>query len=93
MAETKPKTAAKSASKKPAAPAKKAPAKPAAKSGARIHITQTGSPIGRQAYQRQTLIGLGLNKLHKTSELEDTPSVRGMIDAVRHLLKIEGTQQ
>ncbi len=59
------------------------------KAGQTIRITQTGSPIGRQAYQRKTLIGLGLNKLHKTRELEDTPSVRGMIRKVSHLVKIE----
>jgi len=55
----------------------------------RIRITQTGSPIGRPDYQRQTLIGLGLNKRHRTSELEDTPAVRGMIEAVRHLVTVE----
>ena len=43
-----------------------------------IRVTQTGSPIGRQRKQRQTLIGLGLNKMHRTRELEDTPAVRGM---------------
>ena len=52
-----------------------------------IKVTQTGSPIGREASQRATLIGLGLNKLHRTSELEDTPSVRGMIRKVQHLVK------
>jgi len=55
---------------------------------ARITITQTGSPIGRRHDQRETLIGLGLNKLHRTNELEDTPSVRGMIAKVAHLLKV-----
>ena len=49
-----------------------------------------GSPIGRRADQRQTLIGLGLNKLHRTRELEDTPSVRGMINKVKHLVRVEG---
>lgn len=61
----------------------------AGKSGT-VRITQTGSPIGRPGDQRETLIGLGLNKMHRTRELEDTPSVRGMIDKVRHLLKVEG---
>ena len=55
-----------------------------------VTITQTGSPIGRPADQRATLIGLGLNKMHRTSVLEDTPAVRGMISKVRHLLRIEG---
>jgi len=54
-----------------------------------IKVTQTGSPIGRRRDQRQTLIGLGLNKMNRTRELEDTPSVRGMIDKVRHLLRVE----
>ena len=56
---------------------------------ATIKITQTGSPIRREADQRATLIGLGLNKMHKTRELEDTPEVRGMIRKVAHLLKVE----
>lgn len=53
-----------------------------------IKIKQIGSPIRRQEYQRQTLIGLGLNKLHRVSELEDTPSVRGMIATVQHLVEV-----
>ncbi|MCB1720315.1 MAG: 50S ribosomal protein L30 [Alphaproteobacteria bacterium] len=52
-------------------------------------VTQIGSPIGRKAYQRATLIGLGLNKMHRTRTLEDTPSVRGMINKVKHLVKVE----
>jgi len=55
-----------------------------------IKVTQTGSPIRREASQRATLIGLGLNKMHKTRELEDTPEVRGMIRKVQHMLKVEG---
>ncbi len=55
-----------------------------------VKVTQTGSPIGRPKDQRATLIGLGLNKLHRTSELEDTPAVRGMIDKVSHLVRVEG---
>ena len=55
-----------------------------------VKVTQIGSPIRRQPDQRQTLIGLGLNKMHKTRELEDTPSVRGMIAKVSHLVKVEG---
>lgn len=56
--------------------------------GKTVTIKQIGSPIGREARQRQTLIGLGLNKMHKTRTLEDTPSVRGMIAKVAHLVKI-----
>jgi large subunit ribosomal protein L30 len=67
--------------------AKKAAAKPAAK--ARVKVTQIGSPIGRQAYQRATLQGLGLDKLRRSRVLEDTPAVRGMIDSVKHLLLVE----
>jgi len=54
-----------------------------------VIVTQIGSPIGREKDQRATLIGLGLNKLHRTSELEDTPSVRGMIAKVQHLVRVE----
>jgi large subunit ribosomal protein L30 len=57
---------------------------------AKVKITQTGSPIRRQPDQRQTLIGLGLNKMHRTVELEDTADVRGMIRKVAHMVKIEG---
>ena len=53
-------------------------------------VTQTGSPIRREASQRATLIGLGLNKIGRTRELEDTLSVRGMINKVRHMVKVEG---
>lgn len=54
-----------------------------------IRVTQLGSAIGRRSDQRATLIGLGLNKRHRTSELEDTPSVRGMINKVRHLVQVD----
>lgn len=54
-----------------------------------IRVTQLGSPIGRRGDQRATLIGLGLNKRHRTRELEDTPSVRGMISKVRHLVQVD----
>ncbi len=53
-----------------------------------IVVKQIGSPIRRPAKQRQTLIGLGLNKMHKTRELEDTPSVRGMVAKVSHMVEI-----
>ena len=54
-----------------------------------IKVTHIGSTIGRPASQEATLIGLGLNKMHKTVVLEDTPSVRGMIKKVSHLVKVE----
>ena len=53
-----------------------------------IVIKQIGSPIRRPAKQRATLVGLGLNKMHKTRELEDTPSVRGMVRKIAHLVEI-----
>ncbi|MCY4305260.1 MAG: 50S ribosomal protein L30 [Aestuariivita sp.] len=53
-----------------------------------IIVKQVGSPIRRPARQRRTLIGLGLNKMHKTRELEDTPSVRVMVNSISHLVKI-----
>jgi large subunit ribosomal protein L30 len=56
---------------------------------ATIKVTQTGSPIRRTDDQRATLIGLGLNKMHKTRELVDTPEVRGMIRKVHHMVKVE----
>ncbi len=59
------------------------------KKKATVRVTQVGSPIGRRRDQRATLVGLGLNKMHRTRELEDTPSVRGMIAKVRHLVRIE----
>ena len=55
---------------------------------AKIKITQTGSPIRRTDDQRATLKGLGLNKMHKTAELEDSPEVRGMIRKVQHMVSI-----
>ncbi len=75
--------AKKAAAPKEAAPAKKKP------SGKTVKVTQIGSPAGRYKYQRATLIGLGLNKMHRTRELEDTPSVRGMIDRVKHLVRVD----
>ena len=57
-----------------------------------ITIKQIGSPIRRPEKQRATLIGLGLNKMHRARELEDTPSVRGMIAKVRHLVDVEEAQ-
>ena len=57
---------------------------------AKIKITQTGSPIRRTPDQRRTLIGLGLNKMRRTVELDDTPEVRGMIRKVQHMVSVEG---
>jgi large subunit ribosomal protein L30 len=56
--------------------------------GKTVTIVQIGSPQRRPADQRATLIGLGLNKLHRVSTLEDTPAVRGMIAKVRHLVRV-----
>jgi large subunit ribosomal protein L30 len=53
-----------------------------------LRVEQIGSPIRREASQRQTLIGLKLNKLHRTSTLQDTPAVRGMIEKVKHLVRV-----
>jgi len=79
-----PKAAA--APKKVAAPKKAAKAAP---SGKTVTVTQIGSAIGRPKDQGATLVGLGLNKLHRSRTLEDTPSVRGMIAKVAHLLRVE----
>jgi large subunit ribosomal protein L30 len=55
----------------------------------KVRVTQIKSPIGRRFDQRQTLIGLGLNKMHRSRVVTDTPSMRGQIDKVKHLLKVE----
>lgn len=96
MAEKKPapkKETTKAAAPKPAAvkaaPKKSVPQVKKIPTGKVVKVTQIGSPIGRQQYQLQTLIGLGLNKMHRSRVLEDTPSVRGMIEAVKHLVKVE----
>ena len=64
--------------------------KAGAKTKGTVKVTQIRSAIRRERSQEATLIGLGLNKLHRTSELDDTPSVRGMIAKVRHLIDVEG---
>ncbi len=79
---------AKAPAKKAAAPKAAAP-KAEKKSGKTITVTQIASAAGRYPVQRQTLIGLGLNKIRRTSTLEDTAAVRGMINAVKHLVKVE----
>lgn len=53
-----------------------------------VTVTLVNSGLGRKKNQRETLIGLGLNRLHRTRELEDTPSVRGMIRTVAHLVRV-----
>lgn len=53
-----------------------------------VTVEQIGSPLRRPAKQRQTLIGLGLNKMHRRSTLEDTPAVRGMIAKLPHLVRV-----
>ena len=64
-----------------------------AKAKKTLTVTQIGSPIGRPKWQRATLVGLGLNKMHKSRELDDTPSVRGMIDRVHHLVRVESEEE
>jgi large subunit ribosomal protein L30 len=59
-----------------------------APAGNTIKVTQTGSPIRRTKDQRATLIGLGLNKMHRSRELEDSPEVRGMIRKVQHMVTV-----
>jgi large subunit ribosomal protein L30 len=91
--------AAKAAAPKAAAKAKPASTKPVrvakaktaaykAAGGKMIKVRQVASPIGRTQDQRATLIGLGLNKLHRENELQDTPAVRGMIAKLQHLVKV-----
>jgi large subunit ribosomal protein L30 len=89
--ETKAKKApAKKAAAKPAAkPVAKKATKSVAKTGKRLRIKQVRSVAGRFAYQKATLIGLGLNKINRVSEIEDTPSTRGMVRAVAHLVEVE----
>ncbi len=59
-----------------------------AKDAAKVTVRQTGSPIRRKSDQRATLIGLGLNRPGRIRTLEDTPSVRGMIAKVAHLVEV-----
>jgi large subunit ribosomal protein L30 len=56
---------------------------------ATVKVVQTKSAIGRESSQRKTLIGLGLNKIGRVRELEDTAAVRGMINKVKHLVRVE----
>ena len=59
-----------------------------AKAEKTLTVEQIGSPIRREATQRQTLIGLGLNKIRRRSTLQDTPAVRGMVEKVKHLVRV-----
>ena len=81
--------AAKKAATKPAAKAAALKKAAAAASGKKIKVTQTGSTIGRIDVQKATLIGLGLDKRHRSKVLVDSPAVRGMIEVVKHLVKVE----
>ena len=56
----------------------------------KLKITQTGSPIRRDKTQRATLVGLGLNKMRRTVEVDETPEVLGQIRKVQHLVSVEG---
>ena len=76
---TKEQTKAKPATKKAAAPA----------STGKLKVTQVGSPIARRHDQRETLVGLGLNKIGRSRILENTPSIQGMITKVHHLVEVE----
>ena len=60
----------------------------ASKPARRSRSSRSRAPTGGPTIQRQTLIGLGLNKLHRRRTLEDTPAVRGMINKVRHLVRV-----
>jgi large subunit ribosomal protein L30 len=87
MTEAKKPAAKKAAAPKAAAAPKKAAAP--AKSGKKLKVTQVRSVAGRFDNQLATLKGLGLNKIRRSKVLEDTPSVRGMIEAVKHLVVVE----
>jgi large subunit ribosomal protein L30 len=58
------------------------------KTDKRIKVEQIGSPIRREHSQRETLIGLGLNKIGRIADLPDTPSTRGMLTKVKHLVRV-----
>ena len=59
----------------------------------KLRVTQTGSPIGRHRRQRANLIGLGLNKIGRSRILADTPAVRGRINRVHHLVRVEAVAE
>ena len=58
----------------------------------KIKVKQISSSVRRKPYQKKNLVGLGLNKLHKTVELDDTPSIRGMINKVSHLVEVNSEE-
>jgi large subunit ribosomal protein L30 len=58
-----------------------------------IRIEQTGSPIRRHSSQRETLIGLGLNRIGRVAQVPDTPQVRGMIAKVKHLVRVKDRER
>jgi len=62
------------------------------KTSKRIKIEQTGSPIRRHSRQRETLIGLGLNRIGRVADVPDTPQTRGMIAKVRHIVRVVETK-
>lgn len=83
-------TAAKAPKAKKAAVEKKVAVKKAASTvGKRVRITLVRSVIGTRKSHRGTVLGLGLKRMHQTVELEDTPAVRGMINKVNYLLRVE----
>lgn len=59
----------------------------------KIRVTQIRSPIGRQGRQRENLIGLGLNKISRSRVLADVPAVRGRLNQVRHLIRVEPVEE
>ena len=59
---------------------------------AKLKVTQIGSPIGRPPYQEKNLVALGLNKLHRSKVVDDTPENRGRIGRVQHLVKVEAVE-
>ncbi|MEX2642467.1 MAG: 50S ribosomal protein L30 [Acetobacterales bacterium] len=61
----------------------------AASKDGKVRVTQIASGLGRKKDQRATLLGLGLTRMHRTRELEDTPAVRGMIEKIKHLVRVE----
>lgn len=86
MAEAKAKkTASTTAKASKTAPAKKSSASQAS----RLNVTLVRSAIRRPQDQNATLVGLGLTRMHKTVSLEDTPSIRGMVNKVSHLVRVE----
>jgi large subunit ribosomal protein L30 len=64
-----------------------------AKDPAKLRVTQIGSPIGRHHKQREYLIGLGLNKISRSKVWPDVPAVRGRINKVKHLLRVEPVEE